>query len=55
MIERFSLEYLQESWTHVTQLHGVGKGIINSMHAADAYALFCNGKWDCVKPDMIIC
>ncbi|KAL0654887.1 hypothetical protein Bca4012_075471 [Brassica carinata] len=25
MIKRFSLEYLQESWTHVTQLHGVGK------------------------------
>lgn len=25
MIQRFSLEYLQESWTHVTQLHGVGK------------------------------
>ncbi|WZZ69831.1 hypothetical protein YC2023_081201 [Brassica napus] len=41
MIKRFSLEYLQESWTHVTQLHGVGK------YAADAYAIFCNGKWDC--------
>lgn len=25
MIQRFSHEYLQESWTHVTQLHGVGK------------------------------
>lgn len=25
MIQRLSLEYLQESWTHVTQLHGVGK------------------------------
>ncbi|KAJ4873795.1 DNA glycosylase superfamily protein [Raphanus sativus] len=45
MIQRLSLEYLQESWTHVTQLHGVGK------YAADAYAIFCNGKWDCVKPD----
>ncbi|CAN6869078.1 unnamed protein product [Brassica oleracea] len=45
MIKRFSLEYLQESWTHVTQLHGVGK------YAADAYAIFCNGKWDCVRPD----
>ncbi|CAF2058170.1 BnaC06g13690D [Brassica napus] len=32
-------------WTHVTQLHGVGK------YAADAYAIFCNGKWDCVRPD----
>ncbi|KAL1193764.1 Methyl-CpG-binding domain protein 4-like protein [Cardamine amara subsp. amara] len=45
MIQRFSLEYLQESWTHVTQLHGVGK------YAADAYAIFCNGNWDQVKPD----
>uniref|UniRef100_A0A0D3CTC3 HhH-GPD domain-containing protein n=1 Tax=Brassica oleracea var. oleracea TaxID=109376 RepID=A0A0D3CTC3_BRAOL len=45
LIQRFSLEYLQESWTHVTQLHGVGK------YAADAYAIFCNGKWDCVRPD----
>ncbi|ESQ49233.1 hypothetical protein EUTSA_v10020704mg [Eutrema salsugineum] len=44
MIQRFSLEYLQESWTHVTQLYGVGK------YAADAYAIFCNGKWDCVRP-----
>lgn len=45
MIQRFSLEYLQESWTHVTQLHGIGK------YAADAYAIFCNGNWDRVKPD----
>ncbi|KAG7576467.1 DNA glycosylase [Arabidopsis thaliana x Arabidopsis arenosa] len=45
MIQRFSLEYLQESWTHVTQLHGIGK------YAADAYAIFCNGKWDRVKPN----
>uniref|UniRef100_A0A1J3FYG9 Methyl-CpG-binding domain protein 4 n=3 Tax=Noccaea caerulescens TaxID=107243 RepID=A0A1J3FYG9_NOCCA len=45
MIQRLSHEYLQENWTHVTQLHGVGK------YAADAYAIFCNGKWDCVRPD----
>ena len=25
MIQRLSQEYLWESWTHVTQLHGVGK------------------------------
>ena len=25
MIQRFSQEYMGESWTHVTQLHGVGK------------------------------
>ncbi|CAK9183673.1 unnamed protein product [Ilex paraguariensis] len=43
MIQRFSQEYLLESWTHVTQLHGVGK------YAADAYAIFCTGKWDRVR------
>lgn len=25
MIQRFSREYLEDGWTHVTQLHGVGK------------------------------
>ena len=25
MIQRFSREYLDDSWTHVTQLHGIGK------------------------------
>ncbi|KAJ4958102.1 hypothetical protein NE237_025213 [Protea cynaroides] len=40
MIQRFSKEYLEDGWTHVTQLHGVGK------YAADAYAIFCTGKWD---------
>lgn len=25
MIQRLSQEYLEDSWTHVTQLHGVGK------------------------------
>uniref|UniRef100_A0A803QIV8 HhH-GPD domain-containing protein n=1 Tax=Cannabis sativa TaxID=3483 RepID=A0A803QIV8_CANSA len=44
MIKRFSQEYLEGSWTHVTQLHGIGK------YAADAYAIFCTGKWDLVKP-----
>ncbi|XP_027078603.1 uncharacterized protein [Coffea arabica] len=44
MIKRFSAEYLGESWTHVTQLHGIGK------YAADAYAIFCTGKWDRVTP-----
>ncbi|XP_019186009.1 PREDICTED: uncharacterized protein LOC109180753 [Ipomoea nil] len=44
MIKRFSLEYLGDGWTHVTQLHGVGK------YAADAYAIFCTGKWDRVRP-----
>ncbi|KAL6971795.1 hypothetical protein U1Q18_031476 [Sarracenia purpurea var. burkii] len=44
MIQRLSCEYLGETWTHVTQLHGVGK------YAADAYAIFCTGKWERVKP-----
>ncbi|XP_065634827.1 uncharacterized protein LOC112006948 isoform X2 [Quercus suber] len=45
MIQRLSREYMGESWTHVTQLHGVGK------YAADAYAIFCTGKWDQVRPN----
>ncbi|KDP47061.1 hypothetical protein JCGZ_10788 [Jatropha curcas] len=44
MIQRMSQEYLEDHWTHVTQLHGVGK------YAADAYAIFCTGKWDQVRP-----
>lgn len=44
MIQRLSQEYLEESWTHVTQLHGVGK------YAADAYAIFCTGYWEHVEP-----
>ncbi|XP_050367951.1 methyl-CpG-binding domain protein 4-like protein [Argentina anserina] len=44
MIQRMSQEYLGESWTHVTQLYGVGK------YAADAYAIFCTGMWERVKP-----
>ncbi|KAJ0048346.1 hypothetical protein Pint_16806 [Pistacia integerrima] len=44
MIQRFSQEYLGEGWTHVTQLHGVGK------YAADAYAIFCTEKWERVRP-----
>ncbi|KAL2938965.1 Methyl-CpG-binding domain protein 4-like protein [Bienertia sinuspersici] len=45
MIQRFSREYLSDNWTHVTQLHGIGK------YAADAYAIFCNGKWHQVTPN----
>nr|XP_007163978.1 hypothetical protein PHAVU_L0004001g [Phaseolus vulgaris]ESW35972.1 hypothetical protein PHAVU_L0004001g [Phaseolus vulgaris] len=44
MLKRLSEEYLDESWTHVTQLHGVGK------YAADAYAIFVTGKSDRVRP-----
>ncbi|GAB4831595.1 Methyl-CpG-binding domain protein 4-like protein [Ancistrocladus abbreviatus] len=45
MIQRFSREYMSDDWTHVTQLHGVGK------YAADAYAIFCTGMWSQVKPN----
>ncbi|WCJ44805.1 Methyl-CpG-binding domain protein 4-like protein [Euphorbia peplus] len=44
MIKRMSEEYLRDDWTHVTSLHGIGK------YAADAYAIFCTGKWDQVIP-----
>ncbi|XP_074317646.1 uncharacterized protein LOC141653706 isoform X2 [Silene latifolia] len=44
MIRRFSKEYLSDDWTHVTQLHGIGK------YAADAYAIFCTGMWDMITP-----
>ncbi|KAJ4824867.1 hypothetical protein Tsubulata_041668, partial [Turnera subulata] len=44
MIKRFSREYLEKGWTYVTQLHGIGK------YAADAYAIFCTGKWNRVIP-----
>ncbi|XP_051131643.1 uncharacterized protein LOC127251811 [Andrographis paniculata] len=43
-IQMFSKEYLSERWTHVTQLPYVGK------YAADAYAIFCTGRWDRVVP-----
>ncbi|CAA6664911.1 unnamed protein product [Spirodela intermedia] len=45
MINRMSEEYLSSDWTHVTQLHGIGK------YAADAYAIFCSGRWKDVKPN----
>ncbi|KAH9612166.1 hypothetical protein KSS87_001015 [Heliosperma pusillum] len=44
MIRRFSKEYLSDDWTHVTQLHGIGK------YAADAYAIFCTGMWNMITP-----
>ncbi|PIN23492.1 hypothetical protein CDL12_03784 [Handroanthus impetiginosus] len=43
-IKRLSEEYLTDSWTHVTDLAGVGK------YAANAYAIFCTGKWERVCP-----
>lgn len=43
-IKMLSEQYLSESWTHVTDLIGVGK------YAADAYAIFCTGKWEGLTP-----
>ncbi|KAI7726689.1 hypothetical protein M8C21_008489 [Ambrosia artemisiifolia] len=43
-IQRFSQGYLWDDWTHITQLHGVGK------YAADAYAIFVTGQWRRVIP-----
>ncbi|XP_021735505.1 methyl-CpG-binding domain protein 4-like protein isoform X2 [Chenopodium quinoa] len=45
MIQQLSREYISDDWTHVTQLHGIGK------YAADAYAIFCTGKWHQVTPN----
>lgn len=43
-IRIFSEQYLEDNWTHITQLYGVGK------YAADAYAIFVTGQWHRVIP-----
>ncbi|MCO5566935.1 hypothetical protein L7F22_020618 [Adiantum nelumboides] len=45
MIQKFSDDYLGKDWTNVGQLHGIGK------YATDAYAIFCEGRWQEVKPE----
>ncbi|KAI5068092.1 hypothetical protein GOP47_0016437 [Adiantum capillus-veneris] len=45
MIQKFSKDYLGKDWTNVGQLHGIGK------YATDAYAIFCEGRWQEVKPE----
>ncbi|KAF3782714.1 Methyl-CpG-binding domain protein [Nymphaea thermarum] len=45
ILQRFSFEYATTGWTHVTELHGIGK------YAADAYAIFCTGRWMDVRPN----
>ncbi|MCO5566940.1 hypothetical protein L7F22_020623 [Adiantum nelumboides] len=45
MIQKFSSDYLGKDWTNVGQLHGIGK------YATDAYAIFCEGRWQEVKPE----
>eukprot|EP00270_Netrium_digitus_P021797 TRINITY_DN9550_c0_g3_i1.p1 TRINITY_DN9550_c0_g3~~TRINITY_DN9550_c0_g3_i1.p1 ORF type:complete len:658 (-),score=184.86 TRINITY_DN9550_c0_g3_i1:146-1999(-) len=44
MVQRFSREYLHDDWMEITQLHGIGK------YAADAHAIFCEGRWREVNP-----
>ncbi|KAL7610372.1 hypothetical protein Lser_V15G14505 [Lactuca serriola] len=44
MIQVLSEQILNDEWTYVTELHGVGK------YAADAYAIFCTGHWNRVVP-----
>ena len=36
---------LRLQWDHPEQLHGIGK------YAADAYFIFCLGRWREVRPD----
>ncbi|EEE69168.1 uncharacterized protein [Oryza sativa Japonica Group] len=43
-IQRFSKAYVEEEWTYITELCGVGK------YAADAYAIFCAGRATEVVP-----
>ncbi|PUZ45989.1 hypothetical protein GQ55_7G009000 [Panicum hallii var. hallii] len=44
-IQRFSKAYVEEEWTYITELCGVGK------YAADAYAIFCAGRATEVVPE----
>ncbi|WVZ83055.1 hypothetical protein U9M48_030239 [Paspalum notatum var. saurae] len=43
-IQKFSKAYVEEEWTYITELCGVGK------YAADAYAIFCAGRAKEVVP-----
>ncbi|GFR53053.1 hypothetical protein Agub_g15755 [Astrephomene gubernaculifera] len=43
-LRRFSEEYLSKQWSCPSQLHGVGS------YAADAYHIFCRGRWRQVQP-----
>ncbi|GLC61884.1 hypothetical protein PLESTB_001814400 [Pleodorina starrii] len=42
---RFSDEFMNKQWTCPSQLHGVGR------YAADAYLMFCRGRWREVQPE----
>lgn len=45
MIQKFSKDYLGKDWSNVGELHGIGK------YATDAYAIFCEGRWQEVQPE----
>ena len=38
-------EYLETDWRCPSELYGIGK------YAADAYAIFCQGRWRETKPE----
>ncbi|KAG0611385.1 hypothetical protein M758_7G137600 [Ceratodon purpureus] len=47
-LQRFSQDYLGTTWTNVTQLHGIGE------YGRDAYAIFCEGRWQEVQPKDLV-
>ncbi|KAI3429502.1 hypothetical protein D9Q98_005591 [Chlorella vulgaris] len=44
-IQQLSQDYLYKQWREPTELFGIGK------YAADAYHMFCRGRWRDVAPD----
>lgn len=44
-IQQLSQDYLYKQWRHPTELFGIGK------YAADAYLMFCRGRWREVQPE----
>ncbi|KAL4427718.1 hypothetical protein ABPG75_001807 [Micractinium tetrahymenae] len=44
-IQQLSHDYLYKQWRNPTELFGIGK------YAADAYLMFCRGRWREVQPD----
>ncbi|EFN59677.1 hypothetical protein CHLNCDRAFT_14045, partial [Chlorella variabilis] len=44
-IQQLSQDYLYKQWRDPTELYGIGK------YAADAYHMFCRGRWREVAPE----
>ncbi|GAB4822354.1 hypothetical protein N2152v2_009400 [Parachlorella kessleri] len=44
-IQKLSRDYLEKQWRDPQELHGIGK------YAADAYYMFCRGRWHDVAPE----